>query len=217
MSDINYEEFLNGLTPEQVTAFAAKMFASQGAAVNAALSASPAAQALVSQVVKPARTAAKGPSFWDLFWADQVVLGAAAAHLGLELDTPTEQDVFGALYSRLDKASVSGTFERKDANGIVNKMRVTLIDETDKTSGAIRKKIALISKAANVKAMTAAVEAALSAIKSGRALPATATLELTEEVNGAKSAAEATLAAASEPPPAADLPAQDDTPPPPPA
>jgi len=209
MADINFQEFLAGLNTEQQAAMAAAMYKFAPDAATSALQNSPAAQALVSTVVKPARVSKRGPSFWDNFWADALVLEAAAAHLGIEDDSI--ESVMSALQSRLDKASVTGTFDRKDEDGNIHKMRLICIDETAKTTSQIQKRIEAVVAADSAKALTDAVTAATKSLSAARALPASTVTSLTGAIEEARESRANAIEAASEAPPvappSADLPA----------
>ena len=191
--------FIAGLSEEDRIALMASFFAEAPEAVTAHLQGSASAQALVKTIVKPERTSSRGPSFLDLLFADEGVLAAMANQLGLA-DTSSEA-VWGAIQARLEKASITGTFERRDAAGVVHKMRCVIMDETAKTKSAIQKKVTAVSEASDAKALTTAVEAALASLKKARALPETEKVALTEAINGAKTAREATFASAEAPPP----------------
>jgi len=217
MSEIDTNEFLKGLSPEDRAAFVADMFANMGSEITSHLAASPASVALVSTVVKPKRTGSRGPSFWDLLFMDVDVLDSIAIHCGVDgfpedssdekADaTALSERVFGALVGRLEKSSVTGTFERRDEDGRVHKVRLVLIDETAKTTGAIQNKIKNIAEAADEKALTASVTAALDSIKKARALPEQESKDLTAAVEQTRAQRAEALAKANTEPPAPPAP-----------
>lgn len=197
MSDIDPTAFLNGLSDDQKAAFAAAFFAAAPTAITTHLAGSAAAQALVKTVVKPKRVSSRGPSFWDLLLADPAVLEAMGEHLECEAS-----NVWGAIQARLEKASVTGTFDRKDENGVIHKMRVICIDETAKTASSVQKKIDAIAEASNEKALTDAVEAATKALASARALPAPRKASLEEAIVATRDARASSITAATVAPPA---------------